>query len=429
MTKSRKAALLSALFMGLGQFYNKKIVKGILFSAIELYVLLFAIPYFQYSLWGLFTLGETPQHFVNGIATGDHSIHLLMNGFLSVVLLALMMLAYVLNVVDAYRTGRMLENGIESHRPTGILSTLDRLFPVFMLTPAFIVSVFLVIFPLLCSMAVAFTNYSSPYHIPPKSLVSWVGLENFKDLFTSGSWNDTFIGVALWTVVWGVIATFTVYFNGLFLALLTNSKAIRFKKFWRSIFILPMAMPGFISLLTFRLLFNGMGPINQILVSIGFERVSWLTDPTIAKVVLVGVNLWLSSAGTMVMMSGVLTGISKDLYEAAEIDGASEPQKFLKITLPLVLFATAPLLVMSLAGNFNNFGAIYLLTDGGPANPAYNFAGSTDILISWVFKMTMQQNQYSKATAVSILIFIVIAVVSIINLKRTRSYKDEDIIQ
>lgn len=429
MTKARRAALYSALFMGLGQFYNKKIWKGILFSAIEVYVLTFTIPYFRHSFWGLITLGETPQHFVNGIATGDHSIHLLMNGFLAVVLFALIILAYFLNVTDAYKTARRMENNSESLRPKGFLNMLDRLFPVFMLTPAFLVSVFMVIFPLLCSMAVAFTNYSSPYHIPPKSLVDWVGLENFKDLFVSGSWNDTFVGVVTWTVIWGVIATFTVYFTGLFLALLTNSKTIKFKKFWRSIYILPMAMPGFISLLTFRLLFNGMGPINQILVSMGLERVSWLTDPLIAKMVLIGVNLWLSSAGTMVMMSGVLTGISKDLYEAAEIDGASESQKFRKITLPLVLFATAPLLVMSLAGNFNNFGAIYLLTDGGPANPSYNFAGSTDILISWVFKMTMQQNQYNKATAVSILIFIVIATVSIINLRRTRSYKDEDIIQ
>jgi arabinogalactan oligomer/maltooligosaccharide transport system permease protein len=178
-----------------------------------------------------------------------------------------------------------------------------------------------------------------------------------------------------------------------------------------------------------RLAFNGMGPLNQILMEMGFERVDWLTDPFIAKVVLIAVNLWLSSAGFMVMMSGVLTSISKEVYEAADIDGASEGQKFRRITLPLVLYATAPLLVMNLAGNINNFGVIYLLTDGGPVNPSYRFAGSTDILLSWVYKMTLQQSQYNMASVVSILLFIVIAVVSVFNLKRTKSFKEEDLIQ
>ncbi len=429
MKKSKRSILLSALFMGLGQLSNGKIVKGIIFAAIEIYVLLFTIPYFKHSFWGLFTLGETPQHFVDGKATGDHSINLLMNGILSVILLLLVILAYALNLADAYKTGKLMESGNEKQRPGGIGSVLDRLFPVFMLTPAFVVSVFLVVFPMLCSFAIAFTNYSSPYHIPPKSLVSWVGLQNFKDILTLDVWNDTFAGIALWTVAWAIISTVTVYFNGLFLALLTNAKDIRWKKFWRSIFILPMAMPGFISLLIMRLAFNGLGPINQLLMKIGFSRVAWLTDPTIAKVVLVVVNLWISSAGFMVMMSGILTSISKEVYEAAEMDGASGGQKFWRITLPLVLYATAPLLVMNLAGNINNFGVIYLLTDGGPVNPSYRYAGSTDILISWVYKMTLQQNQYSMASVVSILIFIVIAIVSVFNLKRTRSFKEEDLIQ
>lgn len=429
MKRSKRSALLSTLFMGLGQFSNRKIVKGILFFAFELYILIFTIPYFRHSLWGLFTLGETPQHFVNGKATGDNSINLLMNGFLSAILLALAVLAYVLNIVDAYRTGKDLESGKEKQKIGGVKNLLDKLFPVFMLTPAFIVSVFLVIFPMISSFAIAFTNYSSPYHIPPKNLISWVGFDNFKNIFTLDVWNDTFVGIAIWTVLWAIISTITVYFGGLFLALLTNSKDIKFKKFWRSIFALPMAMPGFISLLIMRLAFNGMGPINQLLMNMGFDRVNWLTDPFIAKVVLIIVNLWLSSAGFMVMMSGILTSISKELYEAADIDGASAGQKFRRITLPLVLFATAPLLVMNLAGNINNFGVIYLLTDGGPVNPSYRFAGSTDILLSWVYKMTLQQSQFHMASVVSIIIFVVIATVSFINLKRTRSFREEDLIQ
>ena len=129
----------------------------------------------------------------------------------------------------------------------------------------------------------------------------------------------------------------------------------------------------------------------------------------------------------MVYISGILTSISPDLYEAASVDGATGLQKFKSITMPLVLHQTAPTLLMSLAGNFNNFGAIYLLTDGGPINPSYQYAGSTDILLSWVYKMTMNVNQYSMATAISILIFIVIATFSVINLRRTQAFKEEDI--
>lgn len=429
MTKAKKAALLSAIFMGLGQFSNKKILKGVLFAGIEIGILIFCIPYFEYSIWGLITLGETPQQIVDGIAYGDHSIRLLMNGFLAIIIMLLLILMYVMNIMDAYRTVKTIEAGREKHLNKSILSRLDRMFPVFMLTPAFIVCIFLVVFPVVCSFAIAFTNYSSPYHIPPRTLVDWVGFQNFKNLVTLDIWSNTFFGVMGWTVVWGLTCTFLTYFGGLFLAIITNSKELKLAKFWRSILILPMAMPGFISILIFRLAFNGLGPINQLLSKLGCERIGWLTDPSISKIVLIAVNLWLSCAGTMVYMSGILTGISPDLYEAASIDGASEPQKFRKVTLPLVLYSTAPILVMNLAGSFNNFGVIYLLTGGGPANSQYQYAGSTDILLSWIYKMTMDVSQYSMATTVSILIFIVVAIISVFNLRRTRSFKEEDLIQ
>jgi arabinogalactan oligomer/maltooligosaccharide transport system permease protein len=414
--------------MGLGQISNKRIVKGILFAAIEVYVLIIGIPYFLFSFWGLTTLGETPQYFVNGMAYGDHSIRLLMNGILAIIILIVFIGIYVANIIDAYKTARAMEEGKYSYKKKKFLDKIDGAFPKIVLAPAVIACLFLVAFPLICSFAIAFTNYSSPYHIPPKTLINWVGFDNFKDLFTMDMWRGTFIPVVIWTVIWGVVCTGLTYSCGLFLAIITNSKLIKFKKLWRSILVLPMAMPGFISLLIFRLAFNGMGPINKLLTNMGFEKVSWLTDPTIAKVVLIAVNLWLSCAGTMVFMSGILASISPDLYEAASVDGATETQKFRKITLPLVLYSTAPILVMNLAGSFSNFGVIYLLTDGGPANPNYQYAGSTDILLSWVYKMTMNVNQYSMAASISILIFIFIAIVAIFNLKRTRSFKEEDMI-
>ncbi len=429
MKKSQRAAILSTLFMGTGQIYNKKLVKGIVLAAIEILVIILGIPYFQYSMWGLITLGETPQYFVDGHAYGDHSIRLLMNGILAVIIILVCIGLYIYNVMDAYRTAKKAELGELRPAPKKILDKLDKMFPIIMLLPAIIACLFLVVFPVVSSFTIAFTNYSSPYHIPPKNLVSWVGFDNFKNLFTMDMWSDTFFNIIKWTIIWGIVCTVLTYFCGIFLAVLTNSKTVKFKKFWRSILVLPMAMPGFISILIFRLVFNGMGPINQLLNKIGVDSVSWLTDPTIAKFVLIGVNLWLSCAGTMVYISGILTGISPDLCEAASIDGATESQKFRKITLPLILYQTAPILVMNMAGNFNNFGTIYLLTDGGPVNPSFQYAGSTDILLSWVYKMTMNVNQYSMATTISILIFIFIAIISVINLRRTRSFKEEDMIE
>lgn len=427
MNRSKKAAILSALFMGAGQLYNKNILKGIALAALESAVLLFGVPYFQYSLWGLVTLGETAQYFVGGHAYGDHSIRLLMNGVLALIVAAIVVGIYAGNIADAYRTAKRTEEGKYVRASGNILDRLDRMFPFLVLLPAIIACLSLVVFPVVSSFAIAFTNYSSPYHIPPKNLVDWVGFDNFRKLFTMEIWSNTFTKVVGWTIVWGVCCTALTYSLGMLLALITNSGLIRFKKFWRSILVLPMATPGFISLLIFRLMFNGMGPINQILNKMGFASVRWLTDPTIARLVLIGVNTWLATAGTMVYISGILTSIPTELYEAASVDGASGAQKFRSITLPLVLHQTAPMLLMNLAGNFNNFGAIYLLTDGGPINPSYQYAGSTDILLSWVYKMTMSVNQYSMATSISILIFIVIAAFSVFNLRRTKSFKEEDI--
>jgi arabinogalactan oligomer/maltooligosaccharide transport system permease protein len=178
-----------------------------------------------------------------------------------------------------------------------------------------------------------------------------------------------------------------------------------------------------------RNLFNGQfGPINKMLIDIGFidMPIYWLSDPLLAKITIVMVNIWFGFPYWMVLMSGVMTSIDKELFEAADVDGANDKQKFWKITLPMIMFTTAPLLIMSFAGNFNNFNMIYLMTEGGPANPAYQYAGSTDILISWIYKMTLDHRQYAMASVVSILVFLVIATLSIWNFRKTKAFKEED---
>lgn len=427
LKKSNKAALLSTLFMGLGQFYNKEYLKGALLAIFEALILIFFIPYFGYAIWGLTTLGDTPQYFVNGVAYGDHSIFLLIDGIIAVLAFLIILILYYINIVDAKRTRAAIEAGGAPLKGKAFIGYIwDKHFSKFMLIPAFLFIVFFVLLPIVFTISIAFTNYSSPNYLPPRNLVSWVGLRNFKNLIELKIWNTTFFGVGLWTIIWALAATATTYFTGLFLALLINVKGVKIKKLWRSIFILPYAIPAFISLLVMRLALSGPGPVNNLLVSMGLDRVPWLTDSTLAKVMIVVVNVWLGSPYWMALMSGVLTNISKDMYEAAEIDGASKLQQFRRITLPMVLYQTAPLLIMTFAYNFNNFNIIYLLTEGKPVYGAYRYAGSTDILISWIYKLTKDQMQYQMAAAITLIIFVFIAILSIYGFSKTKSFKEED---
>ncbi|WP_242974821.1 carbohydrate ABC transporter permease [Clostridium thermosuccinogenes] len=429
---SKIACLLSILFMGLGQLYNKQIIKGVIFAAVEVIFIVFFLPFIRYGMWGLYTLGEKPQAFVNGkVVQGDHSIFLMIYGIISLALIFIFAVLYYLNCRDAYRVGRLRDEG---GKPNNFIKSLkvmwEQGFPYIMLSPAAFFTLFLTVVPLLFGVLVAFTNYSSPNHIPPRTLVDWVGFQTFIDLFTLAAYKDTFLGVFSWTVTWAVLSTVTTFFSGLVFAVIIESNGIKLKKFWRTIFILPWAVPGYISILVFRNIFNAQfGPLNQWLKAIGINGIQWLGDPTWAKVVCLAVNLWLGFPYFLALMSGVLTGISKDLYEAAEVEGASKLQQFFKITFPMVMFATAPLLIMSFANNFNNFNLIYFLNSGNPVNTKYKYAGDTDILLSWIYKLTLDQNQFNKACAVSIIIFIIIATISAFNFTRTRSFKEEDMIQ
>lgn len=289
---------------------------------------------------------------------------------------------------------------------------------------------FFTIMPIVFTVMLAFTNYSAPDHIPPAKLVDWVGFKTFTDLVKMKSWSHTFVGVLIWTIIWAVLATVTTYFGGILVALLIEQKGIRFKKLWRTIFIIPYAIPQLISLLVMKNLFNGQfGPINQYLGYFGLGGLPWLTDPFWAKVTVITVNMWIGIPVSMVLILGILTSIPRDLYEAADVDGASTLQKFRIITMPFILFSTMPILIMQFAGNINNFNVIFLLTGGNPAKGDYQFAGATDLLITWLYKLTLDNNKYNVASAVGIIIFLIVAIFSIWNFRRSKSFKEEDMIQ
>jgi arabinogalactan oligomer / maltooligosaccharide transport system permease protein len=446
-------AILSVFIWGLGQVVNKQFLKGLFFFAIQLLVVVVEVATGHYSkadlsegfylrenggffikgFWGLVTLGTQPRTMgITGLTEGDHSIVLLINGIIALIFISVLIGIYYWNIKDAYKVRRTLNetNFVQTSREY-LRDLWDGMFEFIVLIPSMIMLTLISLMPIIFGVLIAFTDYNK-FHLPPTKLVSWVGFENFVNLFSLPIWTHTFTGVFTWTFIWAILSTVTCFFGGLFMAVVVNSNRVKGKKFWRTIFILPWAIPSMISLLVFKTLFNGQfGPISQFLVDIGLtaERIGWFTDsnhPNIARATIIVINLWLGFPYFMALMTGVMTSLDKEIYEAAKIDGATRSQEFWKITFPLVLAATAPLLIMSFATNFNNFNVIYFLTEGGPANPNYQFAGSTDILITWIYKLTLDNRMYNMASVMSILIFLIIGSISAWNFTRTKQFKEEE---
>jgi arabinogalactan oligomer/maltooligosaccharide transport system permease protein len=437
MLQHRKvAAILSILLLGLGQFYNRQFIKGMLFLLLEISGIYYFVNYLHNAMWGLITLGETPSLMekVNGIAKlvqGDHSIFLMIKGLITILILVVFILVYVLNIRDAYLIGKQRELGIRpNHFQKSLKYILDKKFAqLFLILPTAGI-IFLTIMPIIFGMMLAFTNYASPDHIPPSKLVDWVGFNTFKELITLKTWSHTFYGVLTWTIIWAVLSTITTFFGGFLVAMIVQQKEIRFKGFWRTILIIPYAIPQLISLLVMRNLFNGQfGPINQYLSYFGIDRIPWLSDPVWAKVTVIVVNMWVGIPVSMLLIMGILTSIPRDLYEAAEVDGASLMQKFKIITMPMVLFASAPILITQFTGNINNFNAIFLLTSGNPVKGDYQYAGATDLLVTWLYRLTLNQERFNIASVLGIIIFVIIGTLAILTFRRTRSFKEEDMIQ
>lgn len=427
--RAATAGWLSVICAGLGQLYNRQYVKGLSFILVYAAGIYAIAAKLTPHLKGIVTLGEQGQHLVKvgkvyKNVPGDHSIFMMIYGVLAILVVLLFLLFYVLNIRDAVVVGRRKQSGSE-------LRVLNSsVFPWLLLSVPMIGVLFFTIMPIVFTSLIAFTNYASPNHIPPKNLVDWVGFATFDKLFNMNVWSDTFVGVLSWTIVWAILATVTCYFGGILVALLINQQGIRFKGIWRMLFIIPYAIPQFVSLLIMKNLLNEkFGPINQYFRYFGMEGLPWLNDPFWAKVSVIVVNMWIGIPVSMILVMGILTTIPKDLYEAADVDGATAGAKFRNITMPYVLFATAPILITQFVGNINNFNVIFLLTGGNPATMKYNNAGETDLLVTWLYKLTLDFNQYNIAAAVSILIFLFIAAAAIVMFRRTRSFNEEDMIQ
>lgn len=423
--KSPIIGYLTFLIPGLGQVINKQYIKGLLFFMVSLFIYLIAIPYslgygnYQGTgISGLITLAE-------GGARLDKSLIFMIEGIIAVFLLIIALVSMYFSFRDVIKIEKNMIKGI---RPNNWFESKTRInqdgFPYLVSIPALLLTVFIVLVPITTAVLLSFTGMD-PNH---QSKFPWVGISNYKLIaLGEGLAGSVFWLILSWTIVWTLVATSLAIFIGFSLALLVNNERVIGKRFFRTVYLLPWAVPAFITIMFFSIMFSPNGSLTVILSKVLGHQLNVKTDPNASRVVLILLQGWLGSSYVFLLSTGVLQAIPSDLYEAADIDGATGWQKIRRITLPMVLFQTAPLLVGQFTFNFNNFAIIFLFNGGGPFNPTKygNLAGSTDLLISYIFKLTMVNQYQAIGAAITVVISLGLMFFAFIGFKNSKAFKKE----
>ena len=430
----------SFVVFGFSQLARKQWLRGVMNLVFEimfiLYMSLFGGQYLGLlgSLGTVETMSGEDDYGFEVKITGDNSLLILLYGILTILFIIVFVYFWYKNIKASYAAQEICE--ARQHLSTAkedMASLLDEQYHKTLLgIPLAGLTIFTII-PIIFMIFVAFTNYDAG-HQPPEKLFTWIGWDNFSKVFggemaKASKFGYTFAMLLLWTVIWAFFATFSNYILGMIVSIIINKKGIRLKKLWRTVLVMTIAVPQFVSLLLMSQMLADQGAINNLLISWGWidTPIRFLTDPNIAKATIIIVNIWIGIPYTMLITTGILMNIPEDLYESARIDGAGPVKTFFKITLPYMLHVTAPYLITQFIGNLNNFNVIFLLTGGNPTSSDLEPpAGQTDLLITWLYKMVMQEKAYGMASVISILMFIVTAVVSLIVYNKSGSVKNEE---
>lgn len=415
------------------------IILSLIYILVEILLIIFFFGFGLKYLSHFGTLGENTQTKVWNEqlqiyerTTGDNSMLILLFSVFTIAACILFVCVLVLLIKNVRKMIVLSKNG--EHVPTFkevFLGLFDEKFHVTLLAVPMTTLVLFTVLPIVFMILIAFTNFDSS-HQPPGELFTWTGLTNVTDVFLGNQTKThTFFGILGWTFVWAILATFTNYILGMLLAIIINHKLVKFKKMWRTLFIISIAIPQFVSLLLISRALEPAGAINVALMKCGLisSPLPFLTNTLLARICVVVINMWIGIPYTMMTFSGVLMNIPAELYESAEIDGAGVLQSFVSITLPYMIFVTAPATITTFVGNINNFNVIYLLTGGGPFALDYYQAGKTDLLVTWLYKLTVDQHDYALASTIGIFIFMIVSTVSLTVYNHTGSVKKEDMFQ
>lgn len=446
---------LSAVLMGVGYFARKQVINGIIMFLVEALFVVLCVGYAAPNLAKFGTLGTVqfeqvfdPLTMTSTVNDYDNSFLILLNSIIALFLIGVFILFWIANMKAVYRLQVQKENG--EHINTfkeDVQALFNEKFHITLLTLPTIGIILMNILPILVLVAVAFTNYDQQ-HMPPSALFTWVGWSNFKNLFTDSvtvTFGYSFKKVLTWTLEWAVLATFTTYIGGILLAKFINNKKTKLPKMWRTLFIIAIAVPQFVTLLLVRNFFADSGIVNTFCTSIGLtdflknvglvpsnlSYIPFLTNPGWAKVMIVIINIWVGIPYQMLIATGVLMNIPEDQIESARIDGANPLQIFVKITMPYMLFVTGPSLITDFVKNINNFNVIYLLTQDVYVTSDQLLANSNakeiDLLVTWLFRLTNEYYNYKMASVIGIIVFIICAAFTLITFTRTiKGDKEEE---
>ncbi len=418
-------AFFTLLVPGLGQILNKQYEKGVMFFLVSLFTYLIAIPYAlgygNYQGDGIAGLISLAQ----GGARIHKSLIFMIEGILAIILLILAAILTYASFRDVLKVEKDKIKGIREKNWFETKTSLKQEgFPYVVSFPAFFIMVFIILVPVFTTILLSFTGMD-PQH---QSKFGWIGLKNYELIVLGkGLAGSVFWLILGWTIVWTLVATTLAIVIGFALALLVNNERVIFKGFFRTVYLLPWAVPSFITIMFFSIMFSPNGALTEIIRKLIGIKVEIKNDPNLTRIVLILLQGWLGSAYVFLLTTGVLQAIPSDLYEAADIDGATRWQKTRKITIPLVLFQTAPLLVTQYTFNFNNFSIIHLFNGGGPFNPNLygNLAGSSDLLISYIYKLTMQNQYQAIGAAITTVISLGLMFFAFLGFKNTKGFKEE----
>ena len=434
LKKGDIATRLSFIICGAGNIIYRQFIKGLIFLGIEALYIYYLVTKGLHDLSMLPSLGWREQQKTWNEAkgfyeytAGDNSVLILLWGVVAVFLTFMFILFWIGQVKSAYKAQCLTKQGKHVNSFWEDIRDLfnGNLQNLLMSIPMTGIIAFTIL-PLIFMISMAFTNYSKVGdHLV---LFDWVGLVNFKKVLSfSDSIGQQFWSVLGWTLVWAVLATGLNYILGMILAIVINRKGTRFKSFWRFCFILSIAVPQFVSLLIMRTMFSQQGAVNVLLQKWGLisSPIPFWTDTTWARCMVIIINLWVGIPYTLMQATGILQNIPSELYESAKVDGANAVVTFFKITLPYMMFVMTPYLITQFTGNVNNFNVIFLLSGGAPT-PVGNSAGKTDLLVTWLYKLTVDQQYFNLGSVIGIMTFVVLAIVALVTYRNTASYKDEE---